>query len=279
MKPDKAYDFFSAYLEGTLDPSLSAQMERLMDSDPKLRDEFAAFAAAMSDLNGLKETQPEPPADLHERITARVDLAALESGKKQPKGLLWNWKHLAFGGVAALAIIGAALSIQPRGGQSGFGASPAPISGVQSRLHVEASADGAFLRYAPSTNDKVEISRVADGKVENTYEVSAARPLDVPVNNNGEKPIAIRIRSNNGQNEAILVVPGSAATNEATGNGTVLQFAEALASFFRQPVLLESERLDAAVEWSFDRGSATNPKTNLTGLTVALQDRLLLVRF
>src|SRR5688500_10784952 len=99
MNASKAREFFSSYFEGTLDAGLRQAFERRLHTDAEIQAEYRAFERTMGQLSTLKDLEVEVPFDLHERISARVDLHIFEA--KRAKGSPWiaMWKPLLIGGL------------------------------------------------------------------------------------------------------------------------------------------------------------------------------------
>ncbi|HTQ08499.1 MAG TPA: hypothetical protein VMI31_00360, partial [Fimbriimonadaceae bacterium] len=90
MTNEKAREFFSAYHEGTLEPGFRVSFEQKLKSDYAVRHEFESFVRAMEKLDALRDEEIEIPADLHDRITARLDRHLYERRKSAtPSWSVW----------------------------------------------------------------------------------------------------------------------------------------------------------------------------------------------
>lgn len=282
MKLDKAYDYFSAYYEGSLDSSLRAQMDRLFEANPRLRQDFEAFAGALQDLESTRQFEIEVPADLHERIISRLDRSIYEAARAKPSGFMGFWRRYAIGAVAVVLIAGGALSVVNRGSSKEVQASPIPTSlnnQVDSEPHVDGNARGTFLRFKPTREDSVKIMRLPDGKVLQTYTVNPNQELDVPLQNPAEEAIVLVISSANSKNALTVVVPGSAKSEEKSGEGTMLDFARAMSAHYQMPVMLDTEKRDAMIRWTLNAENMTQPTLSPSEISVELKDMLIRIRY
>ena len=83
MNIEKAREFYSAYHEGSLDKGLKQAFERQLETDAQVAAEFRLFKQAMEELSQLESEAIEVPSDLHDRISARLDLHILEQRRKK----------------------------------------------------------------------------------------------------------------------------------------------------------------------------------------------------
>ncbi len=278
MRQEKAYDYFSAYFEGSLDLSLKAQFERVLESNPAMQEEYAAFAASLLSLNELAHVEVDVPADLHERITSRLDRHVFESERKRPRSFLSHWRQLVIGGVASVAIIGGVMTVSQRQNTGKFGASPVPISSSETGLKIEAGDEGTFLKYRPNANDEVEVRRIKDGVIQKIYPVSSSDPLYVPLKFGGRDPLAVRISRKSDQESIVVILPGSVRTGDLVGSGTVQKFAESIAGLSGRAVLLDSSRDAEEIRWKINPADVTSPQ-DYPGLTLEVKGRLIRIRY
>jgi len=113
MKCDKAQEFFSDYIETTLDRPMTVALESHLSGCETCTADVAALRGLFTVLD--KVPQVEPPADFVWRTTTRLQNEALNRREaEQVKPLPW-WKRLtpvqsfSYAGVAALLIIGIAI--------------------------------------------------------------------------------------------------------------------------------------------------------------------------
>src|SRR5947209_1700267 len=103
MNLAKARDYFSAYYEGSLERGLKQAFETRLAEDAQLQAEFAAFEKTMKGLEAFGAVEIEPPADLHERITARLDHAIWEQKRTASRFTGLGWWKMGFMGAAVAA--------------------------------------------------------------------------------------------------------------------------------------------------------------------------------
>ncbi len=279
MKLEKAYDYFSAYYEGTLDAALRDQMDRLFQANQRLRHDFESFAASLDDLELGKAREIEIPADLHEQIVARLDRSIYESSRNQPQSVMAFWRKYALGGLAAVVIIGGGFAVANRGSadQASAGFTTIP-SATPAGLQVVGEEGGTFLRFSPTANDSVKVMRLPDAKLMQSYDVSANTKLDVPLKNAAAEPVTLLISTAEGK-EMVVVIPGTQKQTAGSGQGSLLDFAKAMSATYLLPVTLDSAKRDSMLRWDLNDSSVTQPDTIPEGVTVELKDKLIRIRF
>src|SRR5260370_39393486 len=116
--------------------------------------EYQAFQETLHELDALRFVSAPVPEDLHDKITARLDLQVWE--QKRAGGLGWTgWlRNVALGGVATAAVLGALLSIFSHGN----GAAPAGFSGLASnQLQATPLDKGVRVSYISSSPHAVTV--------------------------------------------------------------------------------------------------------------------------
>src|SRR5205085_589087 len=115
MKCDKAQEFFSEYIENTLDRPMTVALESHLGG-------CEACSADVADLRSMwavldKVPQVEPPADFVWRTTTRLQNELLNRREaERAKSLPW-WKRLtpaqsfSYAGIAALLVLGIAFPV------------------------------------------------------------------------------------------------------------------------------------------------------------------------
>lgn len=272
MNPIKARDYFSAYRDGELEPGLREKFERLMNSDAQVQAEYRAFARSLDQLEELRRVEVELPFDLHETISARLDLHLYEKRSTAKPMLSTWWRSLAFGGLATVAIIGAIVGVR------GQGASQAGVLPDLSASDVELSMAGDRLELKVPASDSalVEIRLGVDGPVVQRWELEG-ETLRAKVDNPNEvaQIAAITISDH----EPILVaLPGAVRLEPAKGEGTVLDYAQAMAGTMGLPVEVAVEDTKARVSWEFADGtldSAMASASSNSQLTVERKSNML----
>jgi len=258
MTSEKARDLFSAYYEGSLDVGLILALEQKFKSDAGLKADYDAFATAFSSLNSLRDEEIEIPIFLSDRIATRMEEARQQ---KQKPFSLWNlpWLRVTSYGLAALAIIGAGVGILAKGPISEAGFLPWLFG---SKPHVEAPIvapptfkfDGSnvTLSFQPHSGHTVTISSGTTGNVLRTLTLEDNQPIEPKLSNDNSGSQLFSIREDNSPAQ-VVAVPGQVSdTSHPTGEGTLGQFAVAVADYYHVPLLLENVQMDTKVKWSFD---------------------------
>lgn len=280
MKRDKAYEYFSEYLEGTMDAHLRAQMDRLLSEDFQLQQDYQAFVASVEDLNGLHAIEVEIPADLHEKISSRLDHHLYQAAAQVKVPWFVRWRLALTGVAVAAAVVGGVIALLPQDeSASGFGAGIAPVATVRSPLRIVSDREGTFLRYTARREAKISVKRIEDGAVLTTYEIRANEELNVPLVYRGERATPLEVRLEGNDEKLIVVMPGQERSESRVGSGTGLEMLMAMSAFYGRPVVLESGDTGQQVRWAFSTDSVTQPETSLMNLSIEVQERLLRVRF
>ncbi|MBL8059739.1 MAG: hypothetical protein JNK63_03370 [Chthonomonas sp.] len=282
MRLEKAYEYFSAYYEGSLDAAMRTQLDRMFEAHSVLRKDFESFAQTMEDLDGSFATDVPIPHDLHDRISARIDRAAYENTVANPRGIQAVWRKFAFGGLAVVLIGGATVSLLNRNATGDTAASVIPSEITQTtnaELRVEANAKGAFLRFQPSATDAIQIIRLPDGSLIQSYKVAPNQALDIPLKNAGEEPVALRVKAEMSRKTLLVIVPGSKQTNSTSGDGSLLDLAMAFSSSLGRPVVIETPSLSTAVRWELNRDNITRSSATPGELSVELKGELVRIRY
>ena len=282
MRLEKAYEYFSAYYEGSLDAAMRTQLDRMFEAHSVLRKDFESFSQTMEDLDESFATDVPIPHDLHDRITARIDRSVYEASTASPKGFAGMWRKFAFAGLGVLLLGGASFSILNRGGNGGTeaGSFPSTIAQTASaELRVDASQKGTFLRFKPSATDSVQILRLPDGKNLESYKVGPNQALDIPLQNKGEQAVALRINAEMSRRSLTVIVPGTARTESVTGEGNLLDLAVAVSTHFGRPVVLETNTIETAVRWELNKENITRSTATPGELSVEIKDRLVRIRY
>lgn len=242
MTIQKAREFFSSYHEGTLELGLRQPFERLLRSDAQLRAEYEAFARTVESLESMRAEPIEPPFDLHERISARLDRDLWVRSRSGRVPIWLAIRQYALGGIAVAALIGAIVSMQAGGG--GFTADP---FGATSQERLRFSADGrtVVLAYDAPGSASVTVSR-ASGVPLQSFQLQRQR-LRSPITNTSLRAELVRVTA--GEDDALLAVPGSRRDAKPEGKGTLGQFATALAGWYLTPVRLEAKDANVTVSW------------------------------
>jgi len=257
MNSEKAREFFSAYYEGSLDSGLVLALEQKFKADAELRDDYGAFASAFAELNTLREEEIEIPIFLSDRIATRMEQARQQ--KKKPF-MWWNpsWLRAAPNGLALIAITGAVLGIAATGviAQGGFFHWPFSQANQIDPPTFKFDGSNVTLGYQPHGNHTVVISSGTTGKILRTLNLEDSQPVEPTLNNDNPEAQLFSIREDNAPAQ-VVAVPGQVSnSSQPTGEGTLGQFALAVAGYYHVPLLLENVKLDTKVKWKLDGGNA-----------------------
>jgi len=250
MNLNKAREYFSAYQEGTLDKGLSQSFERALREDAQLQAEYRAFEKTMAELAQLGQREIEPPAELHEMISARLDRQIWEN-KQTQRGGMRQWLKLTLAGGLAAAVLAVALILPGRTGgddkqvQAGV-SNPMTSKKVELFSPIE---NGVALSYHPTETQTIVISDAAGVELDRPITLSPANQLkDKPLQNNGDSATLISVKI--AEEDPIWVaLPGRKRSEMTDGTGTVKQFVQSLADAYGTAVVLKSKQPDREVSW------------------------------
>lgn len=252
MNQEKVREFFSAYYEGTLDSGLQQTMSATLSKDPILLDEYRKFERTYEELGKLKFEVIEIPFDLHSRITTKLDQHVAETNKSLPAGWTIWVRNVTLAGVAAAAIVGAVLSLRPNTGSE---VSPAgvsfPVTTEETPAHVDAVLRQGVvkLEFSPNEPKTVEIRKGLEGEVLRTVELDG-NSMSSSLENTGDSAISFAATVKEDRSVTIVAVPGKLVSQaSSSGEGTLEQFAVALADAYNVPVLLQVKDPKAPVKW------------------------------
>lgn len=235
MNVSRAREHFSAYREGTLDAALRMAFERALQTDAELQVEYRAFDGAMEDLDDLRHEAIEPPMWLSDRIATRLDEAQAARAKTP---IWWNgwFRNLAFGGLAVAVLGGAIVGALSRDETTATGSvfTP-PISAPRLQYHF---VDGGLQVTASG-----EATATAGG-VSSRF----GGKLKGELNNPNASPAVFSIQLD-GKEVDVIVLPGSERKTTLQGEGTLVDFAKALASVSGRPVRLPAEGKETRLSW------------------------------
>ena len=260
MNQDKAREFFSAYYEGTLERGLRQTLDQRLHADAQLLAEYRAFERTMEHLDQLKFEEIEVPAYLSDRIATRIEEVR---ASEKPRNPLTLWlPRIAVCGLAAAALLFAAVNLLPHQGGSESVASFGPTSGPQpvvawpsETVSVEAAGHAATVHYQSATARSV---RVLDGSGSDLekFEVSAGQSLKTVLNNPNPEAALFEIRVSNSGPDEFIAVPGAKSGTTTTQSGTISDFVKALATRYSVPVILNARDLGKTTSWNFDAPDA-----------------------
>lgn len=239
MNRTKAQELFSAYRDGTLEPGLKQQLELLMASDSAVAREYREFDALLSSLEGAKSEEIEVPMGLRSRI---ADLIDAQEGQRAPTKStvlsLFDFRKVAFGAAAALAILATVLAI--RNGQSGDASTAGIAPSVTRGPELSMEWKAPVVELSNSGGDLL-LFRVRDGIDGPELSIEEMMPdaAAVPLQNNKKEPQVVEIELDSAD-QRTLVLPGTQRETEISGTGTILDVALAIAKLEGKPVEVKS---------------------------------------
>jgi len=277
IKSEKARELFSAYWEGTLDSAMRQQMDRSFGSDSSLLAEYKEFVRAMEILEVSAQFDVPVPEDLHERISARLDLAMYEKDRQSSASdFLARWRQFALLGGLGIAIVGGYFGLQGRGAntpettQAGPGISiPQKSEGIS----LAVKGDELILNLDATSADRLSVLQMPAGTEVRSIQVSKGQKVASPLRNTGEGVLTLVIKSST--QEITVALPGTKPSTVVEGNGTVSQFAEALAAFHGKAVQLEVKDRTKILRWTLNPNNVTSPTVSDTSLSVELEDGII----
>jgi len=281
MNNEKAREYFSAYNEGTLDAGLARAFESKLNADTSLKHEFDLFQSTVKDLDFLREEAVEVPFDLNERISAAVDRSIYEKKQSaQPGWTLWL-RNLAFGGLAAAAIVAAYMSITS-GSHSGTASASVGINGPAATRTIEQieykkSKNGIQMNYRPSAKHTVSIKGGREG--DKTVEVDANGWLNNLSNDQPQAAVFV-VEVAGELPPTSVVVPGTERSNTSIGQGSLEELGKALANKYGLPVLIKVDKVGGELSWNLsdsDGYAATQTALNGVAYRVDLKDGILTI--
>lgn len=269
MNVAKAREHFSAYYEGTLDRGLKESFERAMNSDAQIAAEYRAFRQTYESLADWGTQAIAIPEDLHERISARVDLVAWQEKQKTAAPYMARLKGWILAGLATAALALVVLQFGTPGDASmaGIGGPGIGSSGLDVRV-----ADGrVLLSYPGLKNEKVTLRDEA-GKLLETLDLNQGELKDKAIENPSSVAQVLSI-SVGDQKPMYIALPGTARGGKDLEKGSLLDLARSFAGFYRTPVVLAVNDVNQLVEWRYetDEVLAVTDAIDLLGLQAELR--------
>ena len=237
MNRNKSRDFYSAYYEGTLDAGLTQAFERSLANEAEVKAEYQQFVRIMDELKELREpiTVPE---NLHLLIRERVDAHIIATERKSKVGsVFFAWRPLAYGAVAAAAIIGVVMSISNPVSNSGVATGS---FFVRNSAPTVVMVDGvARLRFASSGQNDVTITDVSGGEL--LYRISLEnQSLDSPLSNLSDEAVLVKVEFASDYSTLLVGVHGKVRLKGKAGIGDFNEFVKAVASAYKVTVVVDA---------------------------------------
>lgn len=248
MNRDKAREFFSAYAEGSLEPGLRNALEQRLSQDSDLRYEYRSFQETVTELDALRFVRAPVPADLHDRIAAKLDLHLWEE-KRKAKPAWSGWlRGLAVGGVATVAVVGGVLAIL----NHGTGASTASLVDFTPNQLLAAPVDGSdSVKVTYSATAPGDIVVFAGSQTMRNDHLQNGQRWETTLSNPQPNVALFRVTVG-GESKIEIAIPGASSHHAKAGEGTIEEFAKGIADTYHVPVILSGHDLGQSVTWKFD---------------------------
>jgi len=242
----KAKDYFSAYYEGSLDRGLKQAFETRIKEDAQLQAEYRAFTRAMKELEAFGSIDIEPPADLHDKIAARLDKAIWEQKRqKAPTFSFAWWQGLVAVTVAAACVIGFVTYSDHQRQTSTASLLPVGGSSLPAKFTFAASGPsghGVALNF-PGEDAKLVV-KDSDGKVISSVDLNGQEVREKPLENTSDTAQLIGIEADTPDGPiaaSFVAVPGRLRDPSASGKGAVKDLATAIAGHYQKPVVIQNQ--------------------------------------
>ncbi len=283
MNASKARDFFSAYYEGELTNGLKEAFERVLVSDAALKLEYDEFCSTMKILEE-PDVDIEVPFDLHEKIMARLDHQSWETKQNEKVSFWGRWRLATVGGIAAVAIVAGALSLNQPSNESTSGAGMIP--GMNSTKPVAEKVGATFVngslmvQITAKAGSKYSIVKVSDNSVLAELHVRG-KTLTQEIINENSAAQAFTVMSGDGEEKMLIVLPGTSQGTQLKGDGTVMELSVAMADAFRTPMIVRAQDREKIIHWDFKADSDMSEQSAMLkdqGLNLSLmEDRISLL--
>ncbi len=246
MNVNKAREYFSAHYEGSLDRGLKQSFEHALNQDAQLQAEYKAFQRTMTELDGLSAITVEPPEDLHERISARLDRVAWEAKQAKPTGIR-AWWRLAVLGTAATAVLALAFlqSSAPTGPKTIASGMVVPTVSPDAFDFTPISG-GVSLNVPTGKGTVVFLDQT--GKELERRNLETDGILNKVLGNSGQDAHLVGIQLDT-KPALWLAIPGKGQKQFDAGTGTLKEFAVAVSKGFGIPVIVSCDNSEAQVTW------------------------------
>lgn len=248
MNSKKAHDHFSDYFEGTLEKGLKASLERALQDDPHLAAEYRAFEATMVDLGHFGKQEVQHPEDLFDKISASVDRLAWEQKRSAPTWFQ-GWMRFGFLATAVVAVVGLAV-VQGIKSNQVSNVTTASIVGTNSAgsLEILPTNDGVVFSYPSGSNHQIVISR-STGEVIDTLSVSKDTYIkNKPLMSSSDAPQIVKVTIDD-KEVTWIALPGRQTQSNQPSEGTIKEFALAVAGHHRVPVVVQVQQDETPISW------------------------------
>ncbi|MFN3728606.1 MAG: anti-sigma factor family protein [Fimbriimonadaceae bacterium] len=245
MSPEKVRDQFSALYEGSLSESMATAIREELRQNPSLAEDYRTFEQTMEFARTLAEVEAPIPADLHERISRRVDKYAYDRKSQSVAPFAVWWKSLIAGSLAVGGLLVATLTMNPSSGARTAGMVG---GGELNQLAVSGSGSDVSVSLVSAHVHQVTIRLGVNGKVLNR-EADAPGRLVHRIRNPEDGPVLVSVNVSGDPEPLLLAIPGTQRSLGERGSGTVADLSLALADRYRMPVEVDSAKYAERVTW------------------------------
>jgi len=244
MDVTQARELYSAYYEGTIERISAVALEEAMKSNPDIHEDYHLFASVMDSLPGLAEESVEFPADLHDKVMAKIDHYDWEK-KQEKKFSLFAAPRMAWYGLAAAALILFAATAVIQSNKSGgpSQAATGPVSSTPIEVSFTVETGTVTLNAVGPLSSSVVLTSPEAGVTPQSYATSNGT-VKVPLQNQSTQPRVIEIAAMLGKTKKdsyVMVLPGTKRTSQLQGEGSIIDCAKAVSTTFGTPVQVEGD--------------------------------------
>jgi len=247
MTQEKAREYFSAYYEGTLEPGLRQAFEHRLSSDLTLNADYAAFTETMEELDLLPHEEIEIPMFLNDRIAARLEPERARKRDRVPVWTVWL-RGLAFGSLATAALAFAVISVN---NHDNVAKASFVDAGAGDRVSFSSRGTNLVMDYHPSAERTVVVSSGINGKELKRFSADSSAPSQ-PFDNPQPGTALFQVQVLGQTGSTLVAVPGTESHAAVSGDGTMSEFAVALAERFRTSVIVRISDPTDHVAWKFE---------------------------
>lgn len=248
MNSEQARDLFSSYLEGTLEPGLRQQLERALEVNSLLGQEYHEFKAVCYALNATADEEIVVPGHLNARISATLDDALNAKIERGTVLQMFRWKPAAIGIAAAVAVVTAGVALfSPVGGNA--------IAGLVGGSEVTSKSDVSWvnnqlvLRYQSPEEDRLLLRDGVNGEIWSRIEIGQTMVTE-KIQNPTDGPRIVELDVASTPDDRLIVLPGPVSTNKIEGKGSSTDLAKQIAARYQMPIEFLNQSSEKELEWA-----------------------------
>jgi hypothetical protein len=121
-------------------------------------------------------------------------------------------------------------------------------------VSVSTSGRSVVLHYQSATAHSIELMNGAGQS--QTYRLNASQPFNENLDNANAQASLFEVKVSDSGPDEFIAVPGTTSVTSASDNGTVSDFAKALADKFNCPVILKVQDPSKMISWNLDADNA-----------------------